>query len=472
MGRLLWIESGFMFLCAVVAFACKEGDAAGFLASSALTVVAGTIVVYAVRVDDRVLSRRDGYMIVTCTWVAFTLFGALPYLLGHTISSPVDAIFETMSGFTTTGSTILEDIESMPRATLLWRSLTQWLGGIGIIVLFIAILPGLGIEGRDLYLAEVTGPTRAKFSSTFTSTARQTWILYIALTGAQFLLLVVGEMDWFDALCHSLTTMSSGGYSTKQASVAHWDSAYVHYVIIFFMFLSGTNFGLLNAFFTGRPRRLFRDDEFRLYALVILVASLVIATGLFYTGSHGPGRACRDALFQVVSILTSTGFSTSDYLSWSPLLGATIFILFFIGGCAGSTSGGMKCARVYLLFKNAFAEMKRVLHPRAVIVVKYNDRGVHPGVMTGVMSFFVLFMLIFGVSSLAMAYFTEDIETACSAVVSAMSNTGPGFGAIGPSANHAALPAAAKLFLSALMLIGRLEMFTVLVLFTRSFWKK
>ncbi|MDR1274141.1 MAG: TrkH family potassium uptake protein [Odoribacteraceae bacterium] len=471
-GRLLWLEGAFMLPCA--ALAVCQGDwrsVAGFLGAFLLTVAAGAVMVRAVKVDDRVLSKRDGYFIVTFTWLVFTLFGALPYLLGGAIASPVDALFETMSGFTTTGSTILEDVEAMPRAALLWRSLTQWLGGIGIIVLFIAILPGLGIEGRDLYVAEVTGPTHDKFSATFTSTARHMWMLYIALTGVQCALLLLGDMDWFDALCHSLATMSSGGYSTRQASVAAWDSAYIQYVFIFFMLLAGTNFGLLNALFLGRPRRLFRDNEFRMYLFIILAASLIIAAGLFYAGTR-PDRAFRDALFQVVSILTSTGFSTGDYLSWPPLLGAIIFFLFFIGGCAGSTSGGMKCIRFYLLFKNSLAEMKRIIHPHAVIVVKYNGKGIHPGVMSNVMGFFVLFMIIFGIASLLMAYFTNDIETACSTVLSAMSNTGPAFGDIGPLSNHAGLHDVAKLFLALLMLVGRLEIFTVLVLFSKAFWKR
>jgi trk system potassium uptake protein TrkH len=471
-GRLLWLESAFMLPCAALALATGEWCAWGFLGAFLLTVGAGAAMVRTVKVDDKVLSKRDGYFIVTFTWLVFTLFGSLPYLFGGAIASPVDAIFETMSGFTTTGSTIIEDIESMPRAILLWRSLTQWLGGIGILVLFIAILPGLGIEGRDLYVAEVTGPTHDKFTATFTSTARLMWILYIVLTGAECGLLILGDMGWFDALCHSLTTMSSGGYSTRQASVAAWDSAYIHYIIIFFMFLSGTNFGLLNAFFLGRPRRLFRDNEFRTYCLIILFASLIIATGLFYANAYSPERSLRDALFQVVSILTSTGFSSNDYLSWPPLLGAILFFLFFIGGCAGSTAGGMKCMRFYLLFKNSLVEMKRIIHPHGVIIVKYNGKGIHPNVMANVMGFFVLFMIIFGLSSLVMAYFTNDIETACSTVLSAMSNTGPAFGDIGPLSNHAALHDGAKLFLAMLMLVGRLEIFTVLVLFSKAFWKK
>ncbi|MDR0765548.1 MAG: TrkH family potassium uptake protein [Odoribacteraceae bacterium] len=471
LGRLLCLESAFMLPCCLLAIVTGGKDAAGLVLSFVITLAAGVTVARAVRVDDRLLSRRDGYFIVTATWIAFTLFGSLPYLLGHSIASPVDALFETMSGFTTTGSTILDNIESIPPATLLWRAITQWLGGIGIIVLFIALLPGLGIEGRDLYVAEVTGPIHDKSSNTFAATARHAWTLYIALTLAQCLLLVAGDMGWFDAACHSLTTMSSGGYSTKQDSIAHWDSAYIHYIFILFMFISGTNFGLLAAIFRGRSRRLFRDNEFRLYAAITLLAAILLAAGLATAGRE-PTRAFRDALFQVTSILTSTGFSTSDYLSWPPLLGAVILLLFLVGGCAGSTAGGIKCIRLLLLFKNSIAEMKRALHPRAVILVKYNDRGVHPAVMTGVTGFFVLFMIIFGLSSLVMSSFTDDVETACSAVISALCNTGPGFGAIGPAATHAALPDAAKLFLTLLMLVGRLEIFTVLVLFTRTFWKK
>ncbi|MDR2413511.1 MAG: TrkH family potassium uptake protein [Odoribacteraceae bacterium] len=470
-GRLLCLESAFMLPCCIVAIALGEKDAAGMIVAFLLTLVAGSVIARVVRVNDRLLSRRDGYFIVTATWIAFTLFGSLPYLLGHSIASPVDALFETMSGFTTTGSTILDDIESLPRATLLWRAITQWLGGIGIVVLFIALLPGLGIEGRDLYVAEVTGPIHDKSSTTFAATARHAWTLYIALTLAQCLLLVAGNMEWFDAICHSLTTMSSGGYSTRQDSVAHWDSAYIHYVFIVFMFISGANFGLLTALFRGRPRRLLRDDEFRLYALVTIIATIIIATGLAVAGQPA-GVSFRDALFQVTSILTSSGFSTSDYLAWPPLLGAIILLLFFIGGCAGSTSGGIKCIRLLLLFKNSLVEMRRALHPRAIILVKYNNRGVHPSVMTGVTGFFVLFMIIFGVSSLVISSFTDNVETACSAVISALSNTGPGFGSIGPTATHSAMPPAAKLFLTFLMLVGRLEVYTILVLFTRTFWKR
>ena len=471
-GRILCVESLFLLGCFVVALCYGESDTADFLYSFLITLAAGLGMIFAARPTDLVLSRKDGYFIVTCTWVAITLFGALPYLFGNTIPSVVDAIFETMSGFTTTGATILSHIEELPHATLLWRSLTQWLGGMGIIVLFIAILPGLGIEGRDLYVAEVTGPTHDKFTTTFTSTARQMWILYISLTAIQCLLLILGKMEVFDSVCHSLTTMATGGYSTKQASIAYWDSAYIQYIFVLFMFMAGTNFGLMYSLLLGKPRRMLRDEEFRLYAAIIVVASVIIAAGLCLS-QHAPlGQSIRNGLFQVVSILTSTGFTTSDYLTWSPLLGAILFILLFIGGCAGSTSGGMKCIRLSLLFKNSFIEMKRIIHPRAVINVKYNGKSIHPNMMTSIMGFFVLFMIIFGISSLIMTPFTKDIATACSAVISAMSNMGPGFGEIGPRETYAALPAFAKGFLSLLMLVGRLEVFTVLVLFSRAFWRR
>lgn len=471
-GRLLWVESFFMLVCFVVALLYGECDRSDFLYSFLITLAAGCAMVLPVKVTDRVLSRKDGYFIVACTWVAISLFGALPYLFGNTIPSVIDAIFETVSGFTTTGSSILNDIEALPHATLLWRSLTQWLGGMGIIVLFIAILPGLGIEGRDLYAAEVTGPAMNKSFYTFASIARHMWILYIVLTSLQCILLYLGDMGIFDAVCHSLTTMGTGGYSTKQASIAHWDSAYIQYIFVLFMFLAGINYSLLYSALTGRAGRLLRDEEFRLFAGIILGATLVVSIGLYVMEAGKPEPIFRQAIFQVVSIITSTGYATADYTLWPPLLGAIIFILLFVGGCAGSTAGGLKCVRLNLLVKNSLVEMKRVIHPHAVINVKYNGKSMHPNIMNGVMGFFILFIFIFGISTLVMAYFTEDLATACSSVVSAMSNMGPGFGQIGPMDNHAALPGFAKLFLAALMLVGRLEIFTILVLFSKTFWRR
>lgn len=471
-GKLLLVESAFLILCIFIALLYGEDDIMAFVYSSAITLTAGTLMAFTVKVKDRVLAKKDGYFIVTMTWIIFTIFGCLPFLFGNTILSVVDAFFETMSGFTTTGSSILNDIEALPHATLFWRSLTQWLGGIGIIVLFLAILPGLGIEGRDLFVAEVTGPTHDKFTATFASTARRMWILYLSLTAVQTGFLLLGGMDWFDAVNHAFTTMATGGYSTKQDSIAYWDSAYIQYVFIVFMFVAGANFGLMYSAILGKPYKLFRDQEFRLYFFIMIISSTIIAGGLYLNGYADLELSIREALFQVIAIQTTTGYVTADYLLWPPLLGLILFVLFFIGASAGSTSGGLKCIRVLLLFKNSFTEMKRIIHPNGVINVKYNDRSVHPNIMSGIMGFFVLFIFIFGISSVIMSLFTDNIETACSAVISAISNIGPGFGDIGPMDNFSHLHDFAKIFLAFLMLVGRLEIFTVLVLFSPSFWKR
>lgn len=472
MGKLLLIESAFLTLCVVVALIYQEPDAMAFFYTTLITAGAGLLMAHFIKAKDRVLAKKDGYFMVTMVWIVFSLFGCLPFILGNTIPSFANAFFETISGFTTTGSSILTNIDALPHATLFWRSLTQWLGGLGIIMLFIAILPSLGIEGRDLYVAEVTGPTHSKTSFTFTSSARQMWIIYTSLTFLQTILLMFGGMNFFDGICHSFTTMATGGFSTKQSSVAYWDSSYIQYVIIIFMFIAGTNFGLLNAAIRGNWKKLFRDNEFKLYAAIVILASIIIGLGLYSTGWADLGKSMRDATFQVVTLMTTTGFATADYLIWPPFLCLILFLLFFIGASAGSTSGGIKVIRVYLLFKNSFIELKRIIHPNGIINVKYNNKTVHPNIMTGIMGFAILFMIIFTIGSLIMTMFTEDIITACSAVITSMSNVGPGFGSIGPMYSFAHLNDFAKLFLAFLMLVGRLEIFTVMVLFTRAFWKR
>ena len=472
LGVLLFIESAMFLLCAAVSLCYGEQDYQYFLYTILLNTLVGGVLLICSRGAENRLTRRDGYCIVTFTWFLFTLFGMLPFYFSRGIPSVTDAFFETMSGFTTTGSSILNHVEALPHATLFWRSLTQWLGGLGIIMLFIAILPSLGIEGRDLYVAEVPGPTHNKTSFTFTSSARQMWILYTILTLLQTLLLLFGGMNLFDGICHAFTTMATGGFSTKQNSIAYWDSAYIQYVIIIFTFMAGTNFGLLHTAIRGNWRKLIQDNEFQLYFTIVLLASVVIGVGLYVIGWADFEKSMRDATFQVVTLITTTGFATADYLLWPPLLGLILFLLLFVGASAGSTAGGMKVVRVYLLFKNSFVELKRIIHPNGIINVKYNNKSVHPNIMTGIMAFAILFMIVFTIGSLIMTIFTEDIITACSAVVSSMSNVGPGFGSVGPMFSYAHLNDFAKLFLAFLMLVGRLEIFTVMVLFTKAFWRK
>lgn len=472
MGRLLLIESGFLLLCVIVAFIYGESDLMAFFYTTVITLLAGFGLSYFVKIKDRVLAKKDGYFMVTMVWVIFSLFGCLPYIFGNTLPAFSDAFFETMSGFTTTGSSVINHIEQVPHATLFWRSLTQWLGGLGIIMLFIAILPSLGIEGRDLYVAEVTGPTHSKTSFTFTSSARKMWVLYMILTLLQTVLMCFGGMDFFDSICHAFTTMATGGFSTKANSVAYWDSAYIQYIIIIFMFIAGTNFGLVHTAIKGNWRKLIQDNEFQLYFFIAAISSIIIGIGLYFSGWADVSKSMRDAIFQVVTLMTTTGFATADYLLWPPLLGLILFLLFFIGASAGSTSGGFKVVRVYMLFKNSFIELKRIIHPNGIINVKYNGKTVHPSMMSGIMGFAILYLIIFTIGSLVMTLFTEDIITACSAVATSMSNVGPGFGSIGPMYTFAHLNCFAKIFLAVLMLVGRLEIFTVMVLFTKAFWKR
>lgn len=472
LGKLMLIESACFLLCMLISLIYGESDTLAFLYSSLITAATGAFMAYGIKAPDKVLAKKDGYFTVTFVWLLFSLFGCLPFILGHTIPSFVDAFFETISGFTTTGSSILNDIEALPHASLFWRSMTQWLGGLGIAMLFLAILPSLGIEGRDLYVAEMTGPTHNKMAATFYSSARKLWLFYLSATALETILLLFGGMSFFDAICHAFTTMATGGFSTKQDSIAYWDSPYIQYVVALFMFIAATNFGLFYAALKGDLKKLIYDEEFRWYSRIIFTATLIITVGLYLKGWSGAEKCFRDSLFQVISIMSTTGFATADYLLWPTLLGLILFILMFIGSSAGSTAGGIKVIRVVLLFKNSFTEMKRLIHPSAVINVKYDTRSVHPTVMTGVMAFFILFMIIFSIGSIIMAMFTDDIATACSAVISSMSNIGPGFGSIGPMDNYAHLNDAAKLFLSVLMLIGRLEIYTVLVLFSKAFWKR
>lgn len=473
MGRLILIESFFLFLCAVIAFFYQESDFWAFTFSAIFTAIAGGIMTYTIPVKERILARRDGYFLVTVVWLIFSIFGALPYIMGGTIPSFVDAFFETMSGFTTTGSSILNDIESLPHATLFWRSLTQWLGGLGIIVLFLALLSNLGIEGRDLYIAEVPGPILSKTTFTFSGTARRLWILYTIMTLSQTILLTIGGMDLFDSICHSFTTMATGGFSTKQDSIAYWDSAYIQYVITFFMILAGTNFALLYTTIKGRSTtHIYKDDEFRSYLFIIAGATLIITLALYYSGWGGWEKSFRDSLFQVVTLLTTTGFATADYLLWTPMVQLLLFIILFLGASSGSTSGGMKIVRILLLVKNAFTQLKRTIHPYAVITVKYDQKSVHPDMMANITSFATLYLLLFLASTFILMLMVGDVATASSAVITCMSNVGPGFGNVGPMSNFATLSDGAKMFLSILMLIGRLEVITVMVLFTKAFWKR
>ncbi|WP_321279254.1 potassium transporter TrkG [Marinifilum fragile] len=471
LGKLLVGESFFLFISLLVSLIYQENDTTAFLKSGLVTFSVGIFSYLSSKGVKKDLGKREGYIIVSLVWVVFSMFGCLPYLFSGAISSVTDAFFETMSGFTTTGSSILNNIEELPHGILFWRSLTQWMGGMGIIVMFLAILPTLGIGGRELFAAEVPGPTPDKLTPRIKETARNLWGLYIFFTALETILLYVGGMSFFDAINHSLTTMATGGYSTKQASVGFYTSPYIQYTITFFMFVAGTNFTLSYGMITGRFTKVFRDEEFRFYTFVVLFFAFIITLGLIAAGNVTGEQAFRDALFTVVSIITTTGYATADYLLWSPFLGMLIFVLFFVGGSAGSTGGGVKVVRILLLFKNSFYELKRLVHPNAVIPIRYNSKVVDQRTVTNILAFFVFYILIFMMSAVLMSFWTPDIYSAFSAVATTLGNIGPGFGEIGPMENFHQLPDLAKWFLSFLMMLGRLELFTVLVLFSPSFWK-
>ena len=472
LGFLILVEGVAMLLALAVSLIYGEYDSAAFAISSGILIVLGGTIAMLTNKAKKDIGKREGFIIVALVWVVFSFFGSLPYIVSGAIPNFTNAFFETMSGFTTTGSSILSDIESLPHGILFWRSISQWLGGMGIIVLSLAILPVFGIGGMQLYVAEVPGPTPDKISPRIRQTAKTLWIIYLGFTVTETLLLWIGGMTFYDAICHSFTTMATGGFSTKQASIAFWPSPFIQYVIIIFMFLAGTNFTISYLALKGRFRSVFKDEEFKYYGIFVAVFTALIFIGLLVTTQLGVEQAFRDSLFQVVSIITTTGFATADYLLWTPVLTILIFTLFFFGGSAGSTGGSIKIMRIVLLLKNSYYELRRMIHPHAIIPVKFNKRSVDSKIITNVLAFFMLYFIIFGMSTIIFTLMEPDLESAMGAVATSLGNIGPGLGNVGPAENFLHVSPAGKWFLAFLMLLGRLELFTILILFSPSFWRK
>ena len=418
------------------------------------------------------LSKKEGYMVVALGWVTMSAFGMLPFLISGVIPEVHNAFFETMSGYTTTGASILTDIEAVPKGLLFWRSLTQWIGGMGIIVLTIALLPMLGVGGMQLFIAEAPGISPDKLKPRIADTAKRLWLIYAGLTFIETILLRLGGMNFFDAINHSLTTMATGGFSTKNDSMAHYDSTpYIQYVVMVFMFLAGVNFTLTYFGLKGRFKKVWRNEEFKTYLTFIVIFTAIATSGIYFYTDSNLEPAFRDAAFQVISIITTTGFISADYTAWLPILTIMFFFLMFLGGSAGSTSGGVKIVRHLVMIKNSFLEMKRILHPNAILPVRLNDSAVSQSVTHHVLAFIIVYLSIFVFGSLAVAFTGVDVLTTLSAVATSLGNVGPGLGTIGPVDNFAHLPVLTKWMLSFLMLIGRLELFTILILFTPYFWK-
>lgn len=471
MGVFLMIIAIMMALGLIFSYVYDEPDKLAITLSAAITFLSGlSLFLVNRRVNYEAINKRDGFIIVSFTWVVISLFGTLPFLLSGTIDNFTDAFFETMSGFTTTGATILTDIESVSKGVLYWRSVTQWIGGMGIIVLSLAIMPILGIGGMQLFIAEVPGPTKDKLHPRITETAKRLWGIYVLLTFLQVVLLYAGGMDIFESICHAFTTMATGGFSTRNDSIGAF-SPFIQYVVTVFMFLAGTSFVLHYYALHLKFRRVWESEEFRTYFALIGISTIFIAFSLFITSSEPFEKAFRIAVFQTVSITTTTGFITADYLIWQPFLWFLIFLLMFTGGCAGSTGGGIKIVRQVVLFKNSKLELRRLIHPKAVIPVRLNGKAIPEHIIYNVLAFFILYILIFVFASLFLSMLGLDFETSVGSVASSIGNIGPGIGLVGPVHHYAFIPDAGKWTLAFVMLLGRLELFTVLVLFTATFWK-
>lgn len=418
------------------------------------------------------LSTRSSFLLVTGGWLAAALFGSLPFMLSGEIPAFADALFETMSGLTTTGASILTNIESHPPAILFWRSFTHWLGGMGIVVLAVAILPLLGVGGLQLIQAEAPGPTVDKITPRIAETAKIVWLIYTVFTIVETVLLMCGGLNLFDALTHTFATMATGGFSTKNVSVGHFDSAYVDGVVTVFMLLAGINFILHYRLLTGRFRDVFRNFELLVYLSIFAAATLLITFSLYGDTYAHFSTSVRYAAFQSAAILTTTGFVTADFEKWPALAQGALFLLMFVGGCSGSTGGGIKVIRIMILFKQGIHEMKYLLHPRGIFTLKVNQQVIRKNIGYGVAGFFFLYMLTLAVVTLVMALAGQDLVTSFTCALTTVGNIGPGFGAIGPAENYAYLPGTVKLVLSLAMLAGRLELYTVLILFTPMFWRK
>lgn len=473
-----------MMLSALFSWIYEDGVTKDLSFTGILVLLVGFLLMMITKTHQKEIKKRDGYLIVTLGWFVMVVSGMLPYLFTGAIPGITNAFFESMSGYTTTGATILTDIESLPEGVLFWRSITNWIGGMGFIVLAVAILPLLGIGGMQLFAAEAPGPNADKLHPRITDTAKRLWYIYFGYTVACTVFLNLAGMSFFDAVNHGLTSVSTGGFSTKNLSMAYWNNnPLIQYISMLFMFLGGTNFVLSYYAFKGKLLNVIRDHEFRFYFFLVcgvsLVAGLIIlfradvAMSAYHPMVFGETEsAFRHALFQVISVITTTGYVSADFSNWTPFLTIVFFGLMFLGGSAGSTSGGVKVVRHLLMIKNGILEFKRALHPNAIIPVRYNGRTIQEPIIYNILGFFIIYMLMFIIGSLVLGLLGLDFESAVSGAASSLGNVGPGLGVLNPLATFDVLPALGKWWCAFLMLLGRLELFTVLILFTPYFWKR
>jgi trk system potassium uptake protein TrkH len=475
LSTILLIVSFFIFGCGFFSIIEKNPlrVSLSFLIPAVIGIAFFLAMAFVSRKDEKpFLTNKDGFLFVSLSWVFASALGALPFTISGYIPSYIDAFFETMSGFTTTGASILANIEALPRALLLWRATTHWLGGMGIVVLLVAVLPTLGFSAIRVMEAEAPGPSVDRITPHISSTAKTLWLIYLGLTIIEILLLVIGGMTLFDAICHAFATMATGGFSTKNTSLAHYDSGFIHWVITIFMFLAGTNFTLHYRLLSGNVRSILKDTEFKVYFMLFAVSSIIIAGDLFNSGVYRSfGESMRFSSFQVSSILTTTGFATTNFGEWPAVSQTILFFLMFIGGCAGSTGGGIKVIRVVVLFKMAVTEMRYVANPRGVYTIFLGNKALRKNVIYDIAALVFLYFAFFFLSVIVISFTGVDILTNVTAVIANLGNIGPGLGKVGPVFNYAFFPWWAKLWLSFAMLVGRLEVYTVLVLFSKKFWR-
>jgi trk system potassium uptake protein TrkH len=472
LGMLLLCEAVAMLPPVAVALIYSEDTVFAFLISIAVAVIIG-LMLFSIRAKNKIIRYKEGFAIVTFGWLAVSILGALPFLFTGAITSFIDAFFETVSGFTTTGATVLEDIEVLPYSLLFWRSFTHWLGGMGILVLALALAPALGGGTFQILKAESPGPISTKLTPRVNNTAKILYVTYTVITAAEILLLYMGGMPLFDSFIHTFGTLGTSGFSLKNASIGAYDSVYFDTVITFFMIASGVNFSLYYIAFRKRNLTGFiRDPEFKTYLSVIAVAILLVTLNLNGKVFGSIFESMRHASFQVASIITTTGYTTTDFDIWPDFSRAVLFLLMFVGACAGSTGGAMKVIRVHLAFKYMKREVNRLIHPRAVKAVKVGNAPVQEEVLSGVMAFTMFYILIFITVTLLMAMQGHDLVSSAAATAATLGNIGPGFGIVGPTSTYYALSGFSKALLSFCMILGRLEIYTVITLLSPHFWKR
>jgi len=473
-----------MLISAFVSYLTNDGVLNEMTIVSLLVIFFGWLFMIVSKKNERKINKRDAYFVVVLGWLVMIFSGMLPYVVTDSISSFSNIFFETMSGYTTTGSTIINDIDALPKSIIFWRSMTHWLGGMGIIVLAIAILPLLGIGGMQLFTAEAPGLTGDKIHPRISDTAKRLWLIYVGLTFLETILLTFAGMSFFDAINNSMSNIASGGFSSKNESIGFWnDNPLIQYIVIFFMFLAGTNFILIYFGLTGKFKKIFQDTEFKWYVSFICAFVFISTLILFFqvnlssTEVYHPevlGKfesSFRHSLFQVVAIVTTTGFVTGDFISWTPFLTMLFFGIMFLGGSSGSTSGGVKVLRHLILIKNGFLEFKRSLHPNAIFPLRHNNHVVEKPIIIHVLAFFILYLILFIIGAGVLSALGLDFVSAIGGAASSLGNVGPALGSLGPISNFDSLPEIGKYWCAFLMLVGRLELFTVLIFFTPYFWK-